>query len=135
MNLEHLDAAQYKLADSRVLAVAVELSPELFAALAISAKLPDSAFPLASPADLKNALSRIADNEGVFDSPGVRIIPDDCDRFPNDFLPVIDRLDLIRKVYMSIIIAHEAESRRLINSVRREGAKSTASHPFDLEAL
>ena len=125
----------FGLSDPDVLGVAMQLSPELFAGLAIAHRLDDARFPLTRDADLEAVIREVGDEEGTYAVPGVQIQPVDAkDRFPSEFLPVVDRLDLIRKVYMAIVIAHQSESRARLDELRSEG-KVQASHPFDLEVL
>ena len=125
----------YGLDDRDVLEVATQLAPELFAALAIAEKLEDKRFPLESVKHLEEVLAATAGDGETFESPGVRISRrDPTDRFPKGFLPVTGRLDLIRKVYMAIVIAHESESRERLRDARAKGSVQ-ASHPIDLEVL
>ena len=125
----------YGLEDARVLEVATQIAPELFAALEIAERLEDERFPLESDADIEAIIAEAAGEGGAYDSPGIRITPSVArDRFPDGFLPVTDRFDLIRKAYMAIVIAHESESRERIEAARAAGGVE-ASHPFDLELL
>ncbi len=56
------------------------------------------------------------------------------DGFPEGFLPVNDKLDLIRKIYLAIIIAHRERSSADLQAARADKNFRT-SHPLDLEAL
>jgi hypothetical protein len=130
-----MSPGDFGLEDPEVIEVASQLAPELFAALVIAGRLGSSTFPLTGNADLERAL-RAAVDEDVFDAPGVKITTADVhERFPSDFLPVEDKLDLIRKVYMSIVIAHTTAAHAKLHAVRRGEERIECSHPLDLEAL
>ena len=126
---------RYDLHDPDVLRVASELSPDLFVALRIAAKLKDRAYPIETDNDLEAALAIVAGKSGVFEGMNIRIAPGDPkDRFPNEFLPIVDRFDLIRKLYMAIIIAHQSDSQPRIDAARA-GTTTGATHPINLEVL
>lgn len=128
--------AEYNLQDERILKIAIELAPELFSALSIANHLEDSVFPIKSGSELENILTIAGDENGVFEIPNVRITKADSKQhFPKEFLPIADRFDLIRKIYMAIIIAHQEKSRRFLNLLKSGKRKIEASHPFDLEAI
>jgi hypothetical protein len=110
----------YQLADSKTLAVAQQLAPELFAALEIAARVDSEAYPLTSDSEIEGALLQVANTEDRYEVPGISISAQDAkDRFPNEFLPVTDRLDLLKKVYMAIIRNHEAFARERIAQAKR----------------
>jgi|SRR3954464_12723251 len=124
----------YDLEDPEVLRVAVELAPELFAALEISRRV--TTFPISSDDEIEQALLEVADDQERYEGSGVSIGREEArDRFPNEFLPVADRFDLLRKVYMAIIIAHESEARRRIGLAKRGEYEVQASHPFEVGDL
>lgn len=126
----------YGLQDPEVLAVAIELAPALFAALNISSRLRKLSYPLASDKDIEDALREAANTEERYEAPGVSIgASDSSERFPDGFLPVNDRLDLLRKTYMAIVIAHETEAKTNIEAARRGDLKVNASHPINVGDL
>ncbi len=132
--METLD--EYALHDKAILKLAIELAPELFAALSIAKHVKASAFPLKSESELENILIHAGDEHGVFEIPNVRITKADCkNQFPKKFLPIVDRFDLIRKIYMAIIIAHQEKSRENLKAIKQGKRQLGASHPFDLEVL
>lgn len=125
----------YGLSDDKVLQVAVELAPALFGALRVANSLEASHFPLASDRDLLSALRAVANKRGTFETDAVTITASDVkDGFPEGFLPVNDKLDLIRKIYLAIIIAHRERSSADLQAARAD-KNFRSSHPLDLEAL
>jgi len=126
----------YGLQDPKVLEVAVELAPALFAALDISNKLPESSYPLTAGPELERAFREIATDEDLYESPGVSITKDDVTKqFPSELLPIVDRTDLLRKVYMVIIIARNTAANKAIDAAKRGKLRIEASHPFDVGDL
>jgi hypothetical protein len=126
----------YGLQDSKVLEAAIELAPALFAALAISNSLQESSYPLTSDAEIEQALREVATAEDRYESPGVSISARDSrEMFPNEFLPVTDRLDLLRKVYMAIVIAHETAARSQVEAAKRGELQVESSHPLNVGDL
>ncbi|MGY1684996.1 hypothetical protein ACI8AK_05340 [Geodermatophilus sp. SYSU D00867] len=126
----------YRLADPEVLAVARQLAPELFAALEIAAGLDAAAYPLTADTEIERALLQVANSAGRYETPGIQISAEDArDRFPNEFLPVTDHLDLLKKVYMAIVRAHETAARERIAQLKRGEYEIRPSHPFDVGDL
>jgi hypothetical protein len=88
-------------------------------------------YPITNDADIEAAIAALQPDKAEVALPGVTITP--RDRFPNEFLPIEDPPDLLRKVYMAIIIDHEVRA----NQNRRDFVTSwhqfQASHPFSAE--
>lgn len=125
---------EYGLDDPEVLRQATELSPELFAALAIAKKVEPAAFPLKTDKAIEGALAAAANEGSDFRVPGVVITPTAArDHFPNEFLPVVNRADLVRKIYLAIVINHTASARREIAKVDRSTLRDRISHPMPKE--
>ena len=56
-----------------------------------------------------------------------------ANRFPDEFLPIQDKLDLLRKVYLAIIISHREASKRAWAKANDGSTTLLASHPIPTE--
>lgn len=130
------ELADYGLTDPDVLEIAVQMAPELFAALHIAHSLDSSHFPIQSDAAIEKALEAVANDGKQFALPGVQISGKAArDHFPDEFLPVTDRFDLLRKVYLAIIINHRESALDTWAKVQNGSLKLNASHPLPTEAF
>lgn len=124
----------FGLDDEEMLREAKELAPELFAALEIAKSVPVSDFPLESDEHIERVLGAVANEGGNFKVPGVIITPKAArDYFPNEFLPVTDRGDLVRKIYLAIVINHSEHAKRQVAKLERTGLQERISHPLPTE--
>ncbi|MEP7122167.1 MAG: hypothetical protein ABJE95_14705 [Byssovorax sp.] len=124
----------FGLDDPEVLEQATHLAPELFAALAIARSLDSATFPITSDDGIEKALAAAANSGDRFATPGVTITPKKArDSFPNEFLPVRNRVDFVKKVYLAIVIDHKAAAQREIDQLDKAQMKLRASHPIPKE--
>ncbi len=129
-------ASELGLDDPEVLSVATELAPELFAALTLASRIPEDSYPITSKAAVAKTFAEVKKGARRLDLPGVSIAANDTrERFPKEFLPIEDRLDLVRKTYMAIVIAHADDARRNLEAATRGDLDVPSSHPLDLGAL
>lgn len=127
-----INPEDYGLNDENVLKQAAQMAPELFAALVISKNISPSTYPITSDREIEGALSSLLEGkDSRLEFPGVRISPEGAkENFPNDFLPVIDALDLFKKVYLAILIHHEEQARKDREALNLSLSQLKASHPL-----
>lgn len=122
-----LEISDFGLMDVAVLETALHLSPTLFGALRVAHRLDASHFPIETDAAIERVLTALA-SDGTQHLVGKT-------QFPGEFLPIVDKLDLLRKVFVAITIAHQASSRREWEKVRSGASVLAASHPLPAEVL
>jgi hypothetical protein len=131
-----LTLEDYGLTDPIVLEAAVRMAPALFIALHIAHRLDSSHFPIESDAAIERALDSIANDGDQFSLGGAKITRQGAkDRFPNEFLPIVDRRDLLDKVYIAIIASHRQSSREEWEKIQSGKKTLKASHPVPKEVL
>lgn len=119
----------FGLEDPSVLETAVRLAPPLFGALRLATQLSDASYPLDSMDKIKLAFASVADN-GRYEQPGFLITGTGLDNgFVSELLPVTDRIDLIRKIFLALNIGH---TKIMQASLQRALARRPlhASHPL-----
>jgi hypothetical protein len=120
----------YGLDDPEILQEATQLAPELFSALLLAKRIGDR-LPITSDTDIEALLGVAAEADGDFVFPGVHIRKLEArDRFPNEFLPVTDRRDLVRKAYLAITIEHQRREHSQREKIHTGKVRLTASHPL-----
>lgn len=131
-----LGLADYGLTDPAILEAATQMAPELFAALHIAHTLDSSHYPLKSDTAIEKALEAVANDGKQFTVPGVQISSKAArDHFPNEFLPIDDRFDLLRKVYLAILINHRESALRTWAKIKDGSYAPAASHPMPTEGF
>ena len=134
--MKALTLDDYGLTDPAILEEATRMAPELFMALALARGLDASHYPLTSDIAIERALQSVANDGDQFVLGGARVTSKAAkDRFPNEFLPVVDRFDLLRKAYIAVIISHRESSRRAWEKVQSGSEVLKASHPVPTEVL
>lgn len=127
-----LDIKSYGLDQKHILEVAIQLAPELFAALRLGKRLSGFTFPIQSDSELNRAAKLAASQELAV--PGVVITPASAiEGFQKVFLPVIDDRDLLGNIYLSIVINHKKGSRERRKLLNQKEMALRASHDFSLE--
>jgi hypothetical protein len=122
-----LEISDFGLADVAVLETAMHLSPILFGALRVAHRLDASHFRIETDAAIERVLTALA-SDGTQHLIGKRPLP-------GEFLPIVDKLDLLRKVFIAITIAQQASSRREWERVQSGALVLAASHPLPVEVL
>ena len=128
--MSEADPELYGLGDPDLLQEAMTLAPELFAALRLANRLGPERYPITSDDNLEDLLTSVANDGSNFVSRGIIIARDDTDRFPDGFLPITDSRDLVRKVYMAIIIDHQAKGEAQLANIRNGTIQLDVSHPL-----
>ena len=133
---ERWSLEDFGLDDPEVLETATRMAPPLFAALRIARVLGDDAYPIESRDAIEPAFAAVANEGDHFLLSGLQITAEAArEQFPEDFLPITDRHDLVQKVHMAIVIAHEAASREAWQLVRSGEMELEASHPIPEEVF
>jgi hypothetical protein len=122
-----LEVADFGLTDASMLEAATRLSPALFRALHAAHTLDTSHFPIETAAAIGQALATVAKGDPPFLVGSTR--------FPDELLPVIDKLDLLRKLFLALMIDHRASSQREWARAQSGALVLAASHPLPMEAF
>ena len=131
-----LKADDYGLTDPAILEVALRVAPILFMALRIAHTLDNSHYPIDSSQKIEKALHTIMGDGDEFALAGHRITKNAAKhQFPNEFLPIVDKYDLIRKVYLAIVISHQNSARSEWEAIKTGKKKIDASHPTPTEVF
>lgn len=125
-----MSISSYGLEDPELLEAAAKLAPALFSALKIAQELEPDHFPIRSDEELERALAAVANDGDQFSHSGLVITKAGVNRFPDEFLPIANKLDLVEKVYLAIIISHRAQSQQELERIRNQGIDIESSHPF-----
>jgi hypothetical protein len=129
-------AADYGVTDPAILEAASHMAPALFVALRIAHTVDSTHFPIRTDADIERAFEAVIGQSKQFSHAGIGITAKSAkDGFPNALLPITDKLDLLRKVYQSILISHRKASRQAWEKVQGGSGKLTASHPVPTEVF
>jgi len=133
---EKYELRDYGLTDPAVLEAATRMAPALFTALRLAHTLDQSHYPIESDDAIERALITVADDDKQYTHSGTRITAKAAkDRFPNELLPIADKLDLLRKVYQAILISHRESSRLRWERVNNGTEPLKASHPLPKEVV
>jgi hypothetical protein len=125
------DRAFEALNDPELRDQAIDLAPTVFAALRIAAGIEANRFPLSTAKDLDAVLRTVVGNEERFRSRGVAFSREEAlEHFPDEFFPVTDRVDLLKKAHLAIVIAHTASERRTFEESRVSPGDFKVSHPM-----
>lgn len=126
-----LELADFGLEDPEVLQAATRMAPALFMALHIAHTLDSSHYPITSDAAIEKALQSVANDGDQFTLAGAKITSRGAkDRFPNELLPIVNRRDLLEKVYIAVIASHRRASQEEWDKVQNGSKKLVASHPI-----
>ena len=130
------ELSDYGLTDPAVLEAATQMAPALFTALRLAHALDQSHYPIKSDHAIESALASLAADGKQFTHAGMQITTKAAkDRFPNELLPIVDKLDLVRKVYQAILISHRESSRLRSQRVADGSELLEASHPLPTEVV
>lgn len=121
-------AADFGLDDPSMLETAIRLGGHLFGVLKFVAGA-DWSYPVETVTALAGAVSGSL-LEGRFEGPGVGFDAETALReFPDEFLPITDRQDLARKMYLVVAAAHHRSSEEF--RARHQGKGDLgSSHPL-----
>jgi hypothetical protein len=111
--------------------------PTLFMALRVVHKMDSSHFPLESAAAVERALVSVAnDGEDQITVAGLKITKKAAkERFPAELLPIVDKHDLLRKVYLAVLIRHQEAARQEWAKAQAAPGALKASHPLPKEVF
>lgn len=132
-----LSVATYGLDDAETLHQAIEMAPELFTALLIARQVPGDRYPIHDKGRLRSELEKLVGTKGMpFRHSTIAFSEAEAEAlFPDEFYPVEDRQDLVRKVFMAIVRAHTSDARKNLEAAKSGALNAKPSHPFDLGAL
>ena len=130
-------AADYGLTDPEILLATTRMVPTLFLALRIAHTLAPSHFPLESATALEHALASVADDgDDQITVAGLKITRKAArERFPTELLPIVDKHDLLRKIYLAVLIRHKEAARHDWTNAHATPDTLKASHPLPKEVL
>jgi hypothetical protein len=118
----------FGLSRREILDEATSVASDLFAVLAVCAET-SLDYPMEEEADLVSSLENL-DTGVLFPDGTVVEVADALEHLPAEFLPVVSQADLVRKLYMALVISRQRAASEAWGEIEEGRYEMTAGHPL-----